>query len=115
MNLQINYLFICRLAINRPISTKHYFYNNLTGLYCQNKIREDIYNRQIADILNEKTRITETIEKYKDIKKRLKKTLIKFLMLLEDLSYYENTVQRTKDKMLKRLIFDCKLSRNNDK
>lgn len=85
--------------------------DNLTDLYCQNKIREDIYNRQIVDIANERTRITETIEKYKDIGKDIKESIDKVLDVAGSISHIMKTADpKTKNKMLKLLISDCKLS-----
>lgn len=49
--------------------------DNLTDLYVSGKIKEAIYNRQINAIADEKTRLEESIAKYKEITKDIKATV----------------------------------------
>ncbi|MBS4771138.1 MAG: hypothetical protein KHX61_01375 [Proteobacteria bacterium] len=55
--------------------------------------------------------ITETIEKYKDIGKDIKESIDKVLDVVGSISHIMKTADpKTKNKMLKLLISDCKLS-----
>lgn len=57
--------------------------------------------------------ITETIEKYKDIGKDIKESIDKVLDVVGSISHIMKTADpKTKNKMLKLLISDCKLSGN---
>lgn len=49
--------------------------DNLTDLYVSGKIKETIYNRQINEIDIERTRLQDSIAKYKEITKDIKTTV----------------------------------------
>ena len=87
--------------------------DNLTELYRLSKIREDIYNRQIDAIADEKIRINESIARYKEITKDIKATVDNLLDIAGNLSdIMHNATPNKQNKLLKLLIKDCTL---NDK
>lgn len=75
-----------------------------------NKIREDIYNRQINAIADEKIRLEESITKYKEITKDIKTTVDNLLDIAGNLSgIMRNASPNKQNKLLKLLIKDCTL------
>ena len=85
--------------------------DNLTELYRLSKIREDIYNRQIDAIADEKIRINESIARYKEITKDIKATVDNLLDIAGNLSdIMHNATPNKQNKLLKLLIKDCTLN-----
>lgn len=84
--------------------------DNLTDLYVSGKIKEAIYNRQINAIADEKTRLEESITKYKEITKDIKSTVDNLLDIAGSLSNIMHNASPVKqNKLLKLLIKDCRL------
>ena len=84
--------------------------DNLTDLYVSGKIKEAIYNRQINAIADEKTRLEESIAKYKEITKDIKATVDNLLDIAGNLSdIMHNASPNKQNKLLKLLIKDCTL------
>lgn len=84
--------------------------DNLTDLYVSGKIKEAIYNRQINAIADEKTRLEESITKYKEITKDIKSTVDNLLDIAGSLSNIMHNASPVKqNKLLKLLIQDCSL------
>ena len=82
----------------------------LTDLYVSGKIKEAIYNRQINAIADEKTRLEESIAKYKEITKDIKATVDNLLDIAGNLSdIMHNASPNKQNKLLKLLIKDCTL------
>ena len=82
----------------------------LTDLYVSGKIKEAIYNRQINAIADEKTRLEESIAKYKEITKDIKTTVDNLLDIAGNLSdIIHNASPNKQNKLLKLLIKDCTL------
>lgn len=85
--------------------------NEITELYRLSKIREDIYNRQIDAIADEKIRINESIARYKEITKDIKATVDNLLDIAGNLSdIMHNATPNKQNKLLKLLIKDCTLN-----
>ena len=83
---------------------------SLTDLYVSGKIKEAIYNRQINAIADEKTRLEESIAKYKEITKDIKTTVDNLLDIAGNLSdIMHNASPNKQNKLLKLLIKDCTL------
>ncbi len=84
--------------------------DNLTELYADGKIREDLYNRQINSISEERARIKEDITKYKDIGTDVKSSIEDVLDIVGNISYIVKKATPDKqNKLLKLLLTDCKL------
>ena len=87
--------------------------DNLTDLYVSGKIKEDIYNRQINVIADEKTRLEESITKYKEITKDIKATVDNLLDIAGNLSdIIHNASPDKQNKLLRLIIKDCTLHDN---
>ena len=84
--------------------------DNFTVLYGDRKIREDLYNRQINAIAEEKERIKEDLKKYKDVGNDVKSTMEDVLDIIGNIPYIMKKASPTKqNELLKLLITDCKL------
>lgn len=84
--------------------------DNLTDLYVSGKIKETIYNRQINEIDIERTRLQDSIAKYKEITKDVKSTVENLLDIAGNLSQIIHNASPIKqNKLLKLLIKDCTL------
>lgn len=84
--------------------------DNLTDLYVSGKIKETIYNRQINEIDIERTRLQDSIAKYKEITKDIKSTVENLLDIAGNLSQIIHSASPVKqNKLLKLLIKDCTL------
>lgn len=84
--------------------------DNLTDLYADGKIREDLYNRQINAIAEERERIKEDIKKYKDVGNDVKSTMEDVLDIIGNIPYIMKKASPTKqNELLRLLITDCKL------
>ena len=84
--------------------------DNFTVLYGDSKIREDLYNRQINAIAEEKERIKEDLKKYKDVGNDVKSTMEDVLDIIGNIPYIMKKASPTKqNELLKLLITDCKL------
>lgn len=84
--------------------------DNLTDLYVSGKIKENIYNRQINAIADERTFLEESIAKYKEITKDITTTVDNLLDIagsLSDVMHHASPLK--KNKLLKLLIKDCRL------
>ena len=85
--------------------------DNLTDLYISGKIKEEIYNRQINAIADEKIRLEESISRYKEITKDIKDTVESLLDIIGNLSnIIRNASPNKQNKLLRLLITDCKLN-----
>ena len=85
--------------------------DNLTDLYVSGKIKEEIYNRQINAIADEKVRLEESIVRYKEITKDIKATVDNLLDIAGNLSdIMHNATPNKQNKLLKLLIKDCTLN-----
>lgn len=85
--------------------------DNLTDLYVSGKIKEEIYNRQINAIADEKVRLEESIARYKEITKDIKATVDNLLDIAGNLSdIMHNATPNKQNKLLKLLIKDCTLN-----
>lgn len=85
--------------------------DNLTDLYVSCKIKETIYNRQINEIDAERTRLQDSIAKYKEITKDIKATVENLLDIAGNLSQIIHNASADKqNKLLKLLIKDCTLN-----
>lgn len=84
--------------------------DNFTVLYGDRKIREDLYNRQINAIAEEKERIKEDLKKYKDVGNDVKSTMEDVLDIIGNIPYIMKKASPTKqNELLRLLITDCKL------
>lgn len=84
--------------------------DNLTDLYVSGKIKETIYNRQINEIDTERTRLQDSIAKYKEITKDIKTTVENLLDIAGNLSQIIHNASADKqNKLLRLLIKDCSL------
>ena len=84
--------------------------DNLTDLYVSGKIKETIYNRQINEIDTERTRLQDSIAKYKEITKEIKTTVENLLDIAGNLSQIIHDASADKqNKLLRLLIKDCSL------
>lgn len=84
--------------------------DNLTDLYVSGKIKETIYNRQINEIDTERTRLQDSIAKYKEITKDIKTTVENLLDIAGNLSQIIHNASADKqNKLLRLLIKDCTL------
>lgn len=84
--------------------------DNLTDLYVSGKIKENIYNRQINAIADERTFLEESIAKYKEITKDITTTVDNLLDIAGNLSdIMHKASPLKKNKLLKLLIKDCTL------
>lgn len=85
--------------------------DNLTDLYISGKIKETIYNRQINEIDTERTRLQDSIAKYKEITKDIKTTVENLLDIAGNLSQIIHNASADKqNKLLRLLIKDCTLN-----
>ncbi len=84
--------------------------DNLTDLYVSGKIKETIYNRQINEIDTERTRLQDSIAKYKEITKDIKTTVENLLDITGNISdIMHNASADKQNKLLRLLIKDCSL------
>lgn len=84
--------------------------DNFTVLYGDRKIREDLYNRQLNAIAEEKERIKEDLKKYKDVGNDVKSTMEDVLDIIGNIPYIMKKASPTKqNELLRLLITDCKL------
>lgn len=84
--------------------------DNLTDLYVSGKIKETIYNRQINEIDTERTRLQDSIAKYKEITKDIKATVENLLDIAGNLSQIIHNASADKqNKLLRLLTKDCSL------
>lgn len=84
--------------------------DNLTDLYVSGKIKETIYNRQINEIDAERTRLQDSIAKYKEITKDIKATVENLLDIAGNLSQIVHNASPVKqNKLLRLLIKNCTL------
>ena len=75
------------------------------------KIKEEIYNRQINAIADEKIRLEESITRYKEITKDIKDTVESLLDITGNLyNIIRNASPNKQNKLLRLLISDCKLN-----
>ena len=75
------------------------------------KIKEEIYNRQINAIADEKIRLEESITRYKEITKDIKDTVESLLDITGNLyNIIRNDSPNRQNKLLRLLITDCKLN-----